>query len=129
MLSKLSFSSNLARTSPILFLLGDILQKFCIKIKVWNILLIFDISNVKSIIVNFGNKETEKIWNGIVSKKLPREIQEVARRKLRMLNNSIDVTDLRIPPANRLEKLKGDLKQFYCVRINNQWRIIFKWKN
>lgn len=80
-------------------------------------------------IVNFGNKETEKIWNGIVYKKLPREIQEVARRKLRMINNSIDVTDLRIPPANRLEKLNGDLKEFYSIRINNQWRIIFKWEN
>lgn len=80
-------------------------------------------------ISNFANKETEKIWNGIVSKKLPREIQEVARRKLRMINNSIDITDLRIPPANRLEKLKGDLKEFYSIRINNQWRIIFEWKN
>lgn len=79
--------------------------------------------------VSFGNKETEKIWNGIVSKKLPREIQEIARRKLRMINNSIDIVDLRIPPANRLEKLKGNLKEFYSIRINNQWRIIFKWKN
>jgi len=90
-------------------------------------LLIFDVSNAKSMIVSFGNKETEKIWNGIVSKKFPREIQDVARRKLRMINNSIDITDLRIPPANRLEKLKGDLKKFYSIRINNQWRIIFQW--
>lgn len=80
-------------------------------------------------IVNFGNTETEKIWSGIVSKKLPREIQEVARRKLRMINNSINITDLRIPPANRLEKLKSDLKEFYSIRINDQWRIIFKWEN
>ena len=80
-------------------------------------------------IVSFGNKETEKIWNGIVSKKLPREIQEVARRKLRMINNSIDINDLRIPPANRLEKLKGDLKEFHSIRINDQWRITFKWEN
>ena len=80
-------------------------------------------------IISFGNKETEKIWNGIVSKKLPREIQDVARRKLRMINNSIDINDLRIPPANRLEKLKGDLKEFYSIRINDQWRIIFKWEN
>ena len=80
-------------------------------------------------IVTFGNKETEKIWNGIVSKKLPQEIQEVARRKLRMINNSIDINDLRIPPANRLEKLKGDLKEFYSIRINHQWRIIFRWEN
>lgn len=90
-------------------------------------LLIFDVSNAKSMIVSFGNKETEKIWNGIVSKKFPREIQDVARRKLRMINSSIDITDLRIPPANRLEKLKGDLKKFYSIRINNQWRIIFQW--
>lgn len=90
-------------------------------------LLIFDVSNAKSMIVSFGNKETEKIWNGIVSKKFPREIQDVARRKLRMINNSIDITDLRIPPVNRLEKLKGDLKKFYSIRINNQWRIIFQW--
>ncbi|HRN48014.1 MAG TPA: type II toxin-antitoxin system RelE/ParE family toxin [Niabella sp.] len=80
-------------------------------------------------ILSFGNKETEKIWNGIVSKKLPREIQEVARRKLRMINNSIDINDLRIPPANRLEKLKGDLGEFYSIRINSQWRIVFRWEN
>ena len=80
-------------------------------------------------IISFGDKETEKIWSGVVSKKLPREIQETARRKLRMINNSIDVVDLRIPPANRLEKLKGDLQDFYSIRINNQWRIIFIWEN
>lgn len=80
-------------------------------------------------IVSFKDKETEKIWNGIVSKKLPREIQDTARRKLRIINNSIDVSDLRIPPANRLEKLKGNLKEFNSIRINNQWRIIFKWDN
>ncbi len=80
-------------------------------------------------IISFGSKETEKIWNGLVSRKLPREIQETARRKLRMINNSIDINDLRIPPANRLEKLKGDLKEFHSIRINDQWRITFKWEN
>ena len=80
-------------------------------------------------IVSFGDKETERVWNGLVSMKLPREIQEIARRKLRMINNSIDITDLRIPPANRLENLKGDLKDFYSIRINGQWRIIFKWES
>lgn len=80
-------------------------------------------------IISFGTKETQKIWKGEVSKKFPGEIQEVARRKLRMLNNSMDVSDLRIPPANRLEKLKGDWKEFYSIRINNQWRIVFKWEN
>lgn len=80
-------------------------------------------------IKSFGDKESEKIWNGIRSRKLPNEIQDVARRKLRMINNAQDVNDLRIPPANRLEKLKADLKDYYSIRINNQWRIIFKWVN
>lgn len=79
-------------------------------------------------IVSFGNSETKKIWNGIRVKKLPVEIQNVGRRKLRMLNNSINLADLRIPPANRLEKLSGNLKDFYSIRINDQWRIIFKWE-
>jgi proteic killer suppression protein len=78
---------------------------------------------------SFGSKETEKIWNGIKSTKLPGEIQKVARRKLRMINNSIDVNDLRIPPSNRLEMLKGDLSGFYSIRINDHWRIIFKFTN
>ena len=80
-------------------------------------------------IKSFGDRETEKIWNGIRSKKLPNEIQDVARRKLRMINNAQDVNDLHIPPANRLEKLKGDLQEYYSIRLNNQWRIIFKWIN
>ena len=78
-------------------------------------------------IKTFGDKETEKVWNGIYSKKLPSEIQQIARRKLRMINNAQDINDLRVPPGNRLEKLKGDLNDFYSIRINNQWRIIFKW--
>lgn len=80
-------------------------------------------------IQNFGDKETEKIWNGIQSRKLPSEIQNVARRKLRMINNAQNINDLRIPPANHLEKLSGNLSGFYSIRINNQWRIIFNWKN
>lgn len=80
-------------------------------------------------IKTFGDKESENIWNGIRSKILPNEIQDVLRRKLRMLNNAQDVNDLRIPPANRLEKLKGDLEDYYSIRINNQRRIIFQWLN
>ena len=80
-------------------------------------------------IQSFGSKETEKIWNGIRVKKMPLEIQSVGRRKLRMLNNSQDVKDLKIPPSNRLEKLSGDLNDFYSIRINKQWRIIFTWNN
>jgi proteic killer suppression protein len=80
-------------------------------------------------IKDFGDKESEKIWNGIRSKKLPNEIQDVARRKLRIINNAQNVNDLRIPPANRLEKLKGELQEYYSLRINNPWSIIFKWIN
>jgi proteic killer suppression protein len=79
--------------------------------------------------ISFGSKETEKIWNGIVVKNPSIEIQQIGRRKLRMLNNSQDLNDLRIPPSNRLEKLNGTLKDFYSIRINNQWRIIFIWKD
>ena len=60
---------------------------------------------------------------------MPTEIQEIARRKLRMLNNSQNMKDLMIPPSNRLEKLKGTLKNIYSIRVNDQWRIIFKWNN
>jgi proteic killer suppression protein len=80
-------------------------------------------------IISFGDKQTKKIWEGERVKGLSIEIQELARRKLRMLNNSNDLNDLMIPPSNRLEKLKGKLKEFYSIRINNQWRIIFKWNN
>lgn len=78
-------------------------------------------------IKSFGDKETEKIWNGIRSSKLPNEIQNITRRKLRMINNAQSINDLRIPPANHLEKLSGDLTGLYSIRINRQWRIIFEW--
>ena len=58
---------------------------------------------------------------------MPAEIQQVARRKLRMINNAEKINNLRIPPANRLKKLKGELSDFYSIRINDQWRIIFNW--
>lgn len=80
-------------------------------------------------IVSFGSSETKNIWNGVRIKKLPLEIQNTGRRKLRMLNNSINLADLRIPPSNRLEKLSGKLKGFYSIRINDQWRIIFIWNS
>lgn len=78
-------------------------------------------------IISFGSKETEKVWIGERVPKWPLEIQEIGRRKLRMLNNSQNIADLRIPPSNRLEKLSGDLKGYYSIRINDQWRIVFKW--
>jgi proteic killer suppression protein len=80
-------------------------------------------------IISFGSKEAEKIWNGERIKSLPLEIQETARRKMRMLNNSQSLLDLRIPPSNRLEKLKGNLSTYHSIRINDQWRLIFKWNS
>ena len=78
-------------------------------------------------ILNFADKETERIWAGEVSRRLPVEIQSIARRKLRMINNARRLDDLRIPPANRLEALKGRKKGQHSIRINDQWRICFRW--
>jgi toxin HigB-1 len=80
-------------------------------------------------IVSFGDKTTQKIWDGEWVKGFSTDIQETARRKLRMLNNSFDIKDLMIPPSNRLEKLKGNRKGFYSIRVNDQWRLIFQWTN
>ena len=78
-------------------------------------------------IVSFASKETEKIWRGEVSRRLPREIQQVALRKLFMLDRAQSLDDLRIPPANRLEALKDDRRKQHSIRINDQWRICFVW--
>ncbi len=78
-------------------------------------------------ITSFGSRDTKKIWDGERVKGFATELQEIARRKLRMLNNSQNIADLQIPPSNRLEKLKGNLRNFHSIRINDQWRIIFKW--
>jgi len=80
-------------------------------------------------IKSFKSEEVKKIWTGEVSRKLPIEIQNIARRKLRMLNNSNSLIDLRIPPSNQLESLKGDRKGQFSIRINKQWRICFEWKD
>ena len=80
-------------------------------------------------ITGFRDRETERIWNGEFSRRLPQEIQEVARRKLRMINNARIIADLRVPPANRLEALKGDRTGQYSIRINDRWRICFRFAN
>ena len=80
-------------------------------------------------ILSFADKDTEKIWNGFRVSGLPDNIQDNARRKLRMINNSQNLNDLKIPPANRLEKLSGKNKDFYSIRINEQWRITFSWQS
>jgi proteic killer suppression protein len=80
------------------------------------------------VIKSFGNEETRLIYSLQRSRKLPSDIQQVALRKLRMINNAVSLNDLRVPPANRLEKLIGDMAGQYSVRINDQWRICFRWE-
>jgi proteic killer suppression protein len=79
------------------------------------------------VIKGFRDTEAEKIWQGQISRRLPTDIQRVARRKLRMLNNARTLDDLRVPPANRLESLKGNRKGQHSIRINDQWRLCFVW--
>ena len=78
-------------------------------------------------ITTFYDDETRKIWEGEFSKKLPEQIQAVARRKMRRINNAKRIDDLRIPPNNRLELLQGDRKGQWSIRINDQWRVCFIW--
>ena len=80
-------------------------------------------------IKSLKDKETEKIYRQEASRKIPRDIQQVAIRKLRMLNNAKNIIDLRVPPANRLEKLSGSRAGQYSIRINDQWRVCFTWKS
>ncbi len=80
-------------------------------------------------IKSFRDSETEKIYTRERSRKLPSDIQQVALRKLRMVNNAKTINDLRVPPANRLEKLSGNRAGQYSIRINDQWRICFVWKD
>ena len=79
-------------------------------------------------IQGFADLETEKIWSGRRSRKLPTDIQAVALRKLRILNNARVLQDLRVPPGNRLEALRGNRVGQHSIRINDQWRICFVWK-
>ena len=80
-------------------------------------------------IESFASDETEKIFRGQISRKFPKDIQRTARRKLIYLDDAEDLQDLLAPPGNRLEKLKGDRAGQHSIRINDQWRICFKWSD
>ncbi|MBS3818036.1 type II toxin-antitoxin system RelE/ParE family toxin [bacterium] len=79
-------------------------------------------------IKSFGDKETEKVYHREFSKKFPVDVQKIGLRKLRMLNNSQSLQDLKAPPGNRFEKLRGKRKGQYSIRINEQWRVCFFWR-
>lgn len=83
---------------------------------------------MKAMIISFKSEEAAKIWAGKASRKLPQDIQRAAQRKLEMLNAAMDMTDLRIPPGNRLEALHGARIGQCSIRINGQWRICFIWR-
>lgn len=76
----------------------------------------------------FADKETEKIFGREFSRKLPNDIQRIARRKLEVLDAAESLNDLRLPPSNRLEKLKGNRSHQHSIRVNDQWRICFEWR-
>ena len=80
-------------------------------------------------IKSFTDTETEKVFHRVFSRKLPGDIQSVALRKLRMLNNAHGIDDLRIPPANRLERLSGSRAGQRSIRVNDQWRVCFTWSD
>ncbi|MEA2015474.1 MAG: type II toxin-antitoxin system RelE/ParE family toxin [Actinomycetota bacterium] len=80
-------------------------------------------------IISFKNRETKKIWEQEYSKKFPVSMQRIGLRKLIIINRAKDLEDLKIPPGNKLEKLEGKRKGQYSIRINDQWRICFNWKN
>ena len=82
-----------------------------------------------TMIKSFADKETERLFKRQFSRKLPQDIQRVARRKLEILDAAEVLQDLRVPPSNRLEKLSGDRAGQHSIRINKQWRICFKWQN
>jgi proteic killer suppression protein len=81
------------------------------------------------VIRSFRDRQAERIWRGEETRRLPSDVQRIARRKLRMLNNAQDLRDLRVPPGNRLEALKGDRAGQHSVRINERWRICFEWRD
>jgi proteic killer suppression protein len=81
------------------------------------------------VINSFGSALAEDIYNGIRNRKLPAPLHRIALRKLRYLDNAADIKDLQVPPGNRLEKLSGNRKGQYSIRINEQFRICFSWKN
>jgi len=81
------------------------------------------------VIKTFEDKEAKKIYSGYKSMKIDQSIQKVAYRKLKMLNNAHKIKDLRMPPSNNLEKLKGDLRGHFSIRVNSQYRVLFRWEN
>lgn len=86
-------------------------------------------SILSAVIKSFANREAEAIFNGEFSRKFGRAVSKIGRRKLAMVDAAANITDLRVPPNNRLESLKGKRKGQHSIRINDQFRVCFRWKN
>jgi len=81
---------------------------------------------------SFKDTYTEDLFHGVTTsktRKIPNDVKNIAIRKMDQLNAALDLNDMRIPPGNRLEKLKGNLRDYFSIRINDQYRILFQWKN
>jgi proteic killer suppression protein len=78
---------------------------------------------------SFGDRRTKCIYNGERARGFPQDLLRVTERKLDMIQNAHALDDLRVPPGNRLEALRGGLEGFYSIRVNDKWRIIFRWRN
>lgn len=81
-----------------------------------------------AMIKSFKDKETEKVFNGQFSRRLPRDVQRIAERKLIILHRAASLNDLRVPPSNRLEALRGQRAGQHSIRVNDQWRVCFEWR-
>ncbi len=98
------------------------------KLAFWVVDIWCDTLYNKVVIKTFKDDETQNIYRRRRSRRLPSDIQQVALRKLRMINNAISINDLRVPPANHLEKLSGNRAGQWSIRINDQWRVCFEWQ-
>lgn len=98
------------------------------KLALWVVDIWCDTLYNKVVIKTFKDDETQNIYRRRRSRRLPSDIQQVALRKLRMINNAISINDLRVPPANHLEKLSGNRAGQWSIRINDQWRVCFEWQ-
>ncbi|MDP3184958.1 MAG: type II toxin-antitoxin system RelE/ParE family toxin [Anaerolineales bacterium] len=98
------------------------------KLALWVVDIWCDTLYNKIVIKTFKDDETQNIYRRRRSRRLPSDIQQVALRKLRMINNAISINDLRVPPANHLEKLGGNRAGQWSIRINDQWRVCFEWQ-
>ncbi len=95
----------------------------------YRLTILSSVDSIGGVIKSFSCRETERLHQGRFSRRLPQDIQRIAARKLEILAAVAQLNSLRVPPSNRLEKLKGERSGQYCIRVNDQWRICFVWRD